>query len=64
MPARTSDQVSSNPETATQLLLSRNTVTYHLYTVFTNLGAAGRIELIRFPLDECRSRLVIERPPR
>jgi DNA-binding CsgD family transcriptional regulator len=41
---------ASNPEIAGQLFVSRKTVEYHLHNVFTKLGIAGRLELVRLDL--------------
>jgi DNA-binding CsgD family transcriptional regulator len=41
---------ASNPEIAGQLFLSRKTVEYHLHKVFTKLGIAGRLELVKLDL--------------
>ena len=41
---------ASNPEIAGQLFLSRKTVEYHLHKVFTKLGIAGRLELVKLDI--------------
>jgi DNA-binding CsgD family transcriptional regulator/tetratricopeptide (TPR) repeat protein len=42
---------ASNPEIAGQLFVSRKTVEYHLHKVFTKLGIAGRLELVKLDLS-------------
>jgi len=42
---------ASNPEIAGQLFVSRKTVEYHLHKVFSKLGIAGRLELVKLDLN-------------